>query len=87
MECAAPDCETNHLAAILAGLEEQSSCAPRSQSSVPGVVQVWAKLLSDRLRLAMCAASWLHQDALVSAKSLEQCSVMGGGCCQGSLRR
>ena len=80
-------CETDHLAANLADLEEQISCAPGSQSSIPGVVQVWAKLMSDASRLLMCAASWLHGNALVCAKLLEQRSVMGSENCQGSLRR
>ena len=39
LDCAASN-ETDHLAAMLTGLEEQSSCALGSQSSIPGNLQV-----------------------------------------------
>lgn len=40
LERAALHCKTDHLAAILAGLEEQSSCEPGSQSGIPSNLQV-----------------------------------------------
>ena len=74
--------ETAHMAPIPASLTEQSSCASGSPSSVPGSMQVWAKLASDAVGWVTGAASGSHLNAAGVCQASEQCSVVGGGCCQ-----